>query len=120
SSDLALEVAYTDLTMSAPGADLFSFSPPAGADVEQITPPQGHHAPPAATNGKHVFGTGWETVLASAPGAVDLSDTPLVNQLTTAVDGGRAVSTDLFSVLITPQGQVFLGAVPVERLQAVA
>src|SRR5699024_9943596 len=73
----ALEVAYTDLTMSAPDDDLFSFSPPAGADVEQITPPQGHHTPPAATNGKHVFGTGWETVLASAPGAVDLSDTPL-------------------------------------------
>src|SRR5699024_7796357 len=116
----ALEVAYTDLTMSAPKSDLFSFSPPAGADVEQITPPQGRQTAPAAKNGQHVFGTGWQTVLASAPGAVDLSDSPLVNQLTTAVDGGRAVSTDLFSVLITPQGQVFLGAVPVERLQAVA
>lgn len=115
----ALEVAYTDLTMSAPDGDLFRFDPPSGADVEQITPPQ-KHSSPAAKNGKHVFGTGWETVLASAPGAVDLADTPLVNQLTTAVDGGRALSTDLFSVLITPQGQVFLGAVPVERLQAVA
>jgi len=115
----ALEVAYTDLTMSAPESDLFSFSPPAGADVEQVTPPQ-HQPSSTAKKGQHVFGTGWQTVLSCAPGAVDVSDSPLVNQLTTAVDGGRALSTDLLSVLITPQGQVFLGAVPVERLQAVA
>ncbi len=37
-----------------------------------------------------------------------------------AVDGGRALSSTLVSVLITDDGRVFAGAVPVERLQAAA
>jgi len=40
--------------------------------------------------------------------------------VTDAVDGGRALTTTLVSVLITDDGRIFAGSVPVERLQAAA
>jgi len=44
----------------------------------------------------------------------------LLGELTTAVTGGRVISTALVSVLLTDDGRVFAGAVPSERLQAAA
>jgi len=57
---------------------------------------------------------------ADAAALAELTASPLYSQLTDAVDGGRALSTTLMSVLITDDGRVFAGSVPVERLQAAA
>ena len=39
-------------------------------------------------------------------------------QATTAVPGGRLLHTALVNVLVTSDGRVFAGSVPLERLQA--
>lgn len=119
----AVEVAYTELDLTAPDPDLFDFTPPADATVQEIDP-QSHDAqqqgadpdqPEQATTG-----TGWETVLAAPAGTLDLGTQPILTQLTSAVDGGRVLTTDLLTVLITDDGRVLAGAVPLERLQAAA
>jgi len=40
----------------------------------------------------------------------------LLDQFTTAVDGGRAIKASLFSVLLTDDGRVLVGSVPVQSL----
>ena len=123
----AISVGFTTLSLDAPDADLFDFAPPAGATVTEKTLPRPSDASP--TTGDHsgatIIGTGWDAVVAMPAGAdgsalAELTASPLYTQLTDAVDGGRAVSTTLLSVLITDDGRVFAGSVPVERLQAVA
>ncbi|WP_147917828.1 LolA family protein [Ruania zhangjianzhongii] len=118
----AVEVAYTELDLSPPDADLFDFTPPADATVEEVDP-QGHdgqHGADSSQPRPQATGTGWETVLAAPAGTLDLSTQPILTQLTSAVDGGRVLTTDLLTVLITDDGRVLAGAVPLERLQAAA
>jgi len=128
----AISVGFTSLSLQAPAADLFAFTPPDGATVTEETLPatdgptgkDGSH-PEAADSGVTVIGTGWDAVVVMPAGAdaealAELTASPLYSQLTDAVDGGRALSSTLVSVLITDDGRVFAGAVPVERLQAAA
>ncbi|WP_022919099.1 LolA family protein [Ruania albidiflava] len=120
-SDPALQVGYTSLDLTAPDAGLFDFTPPSGTTVEEVTPGQhdGQGIAPGEQSPVEHVGTGWDSVLLAPAGTLDLSSQPVLAQLTTAVDGGHAVSTNLLSLLITDDGQVRLGAVPVEALQAV-
>jgi outer membrane lipoprotein-sorting protein len=122
-SSPAFEAGFTKFSAQKPDASVFAFAPPKGAAVSEQTVPSrsgehasGAHARPAVT------GTGWSTVVAlpagSAPAAA--SDDPLFEQLTRPVDGGRALSSSLVSVLITADGRVLAGAVPVSALQAAA
>ena len=69
-----------------------------------------------------VTGSGWSSVIELPADAVpsELSRDPLIDQLTSAVDGGRALTTALVTMLLTADGRVFAGAVPLERLQAAA
>lgn len=74
-----------------------------------------------------VVGSGWAAVLvakpsaaAGAPDVAALLANPLVTQLTTPVEGGRALRTALFSVLVTDDGRVLVGSVPFETLVAAA
>lgn len=127
SADPAIEVAFTSLSLDTPDADLFAFTPPAGATVtEETLPERGDAAPhPTDQSGATIIGTGWDAVIAVPAGAdgsglAELAANPLYTQLTEAVDGGRALGTTLLSVLITDDGRVFAGSVSVERLQAVA
>ena len=123
----AISVAFTSLSLDAPPADLFAFAPPAGATVTEETLPAkdaGDH-PEGEHSGVTVTGTGWDAVVSMPAGAdaaalAELTASPLYSQLTDAVDGGRALSTTLMSVLITDDGRVFAGSVPVERLQDAA
>ena len=65
---------------------------------------------------------GWATIVSLPAGTVPahaLND-PLVGELTQSVGGGRALSTSLVSVLITADGRVFAGSVPVSALQSAA
>ncbi len=130
----AFRLAFTDLVLQAPSADLFTFTPPPGAQVTQRTfPKQAGQVPPrhpgtpgakggGATPPHTVSGTGWDTVIGLPATAVpaDLTASPLLAQAARAVDGGRLLSTSLVNVLLTNDGRVFAGSVPLARLQAAA
>jgi len=69
-----------------------------------------------------VTGDGWAAVAELPVGTVstDVSASPLFDQVTVAVESGRVFSTTLLNVLVTDDGRVFAGSVPVEALQAAA
>jgi hypothetical protein len=48
------------------------------------------------------------------------SDTSILSQLTTPVEGGHVLQTTMLTVLITDDGRVLAGAVPVDSLLAAA
>lgn len=134
----AVDAGFDDLDLSRPAADRFTFTPPAGADVETLTVP----APDPATKARpdapgtpdagalpdvRTSGSGWAGIVEVAPGtgpdavaggpdAAALLSDPALQALTTPVDGGRAVSTRLFSALLTDDGRLLVGAVPVDAL----
>lgn len=114
---------FKDFTPSAPDASVFSFTPPKGAKVTEQTPKAGEHHSAGTNRPKPtVTGTGWATIVSLPAGTVPaqaLAD-PLVAQLTQSVGGGRALSTSLVSVLVTADGRLLAGAVPVSALQAAA
>ena len=146
----AFTVGYTSIDFSTPDAERFAFTPPKGTDVTEndltaessnpdaAKPDAGAHADrPKPT----VVGEGWSTIaIMPAPSGdpaadgtapsegtqvfgkpADAAETAgLLDQLTTAVDGGRAVQTSLVSILFADDGRVLVGAVPVSALQAAA
>jgi len=136
-NDPAFEVGFTKVEFSTPSADLFTFTPPANATVTEQDLPAGHDAEhntgehgttsedrtaPGPAEGPVITGSGWDAVVELPAESVpkDLSASPLFTQLTTSVTGGRALSTSLLNVLLTTDGRVLAGSVPIERLQAVA
>jgi outer membrane lipoprotein-sorting protein len=127
----AFELAFTELKFEAPDASLFSFKPPAGATVtEQLIPSHTDamtQAPSAefdAMAGMQpvVTGSGWDAVVELPAVAVpaDVLDSPLFGELTRQVAGGRVLSSSLLNVLLTDDGRVLIGSVPVERLLTAA
>lgn len=126
----AFSVAYTSIDFTAPDAGLFDFQPPAGATVQEQQLPTdlpGHAADSVEQPKPTVSGDGWDAVVALAVGdqlaAVQGGDpqaAQLLEQLSTPVAGGRAIETSLVSVLLTDDGRVLAGAVPVDRLVAAA
>ncbi|GAA2090107.1 outer membrane lipoprotein carrier protein LolA [Pseudolysinimonas kribbensis] len=134
----AVAIGFTDVSFSTPGAGLFSFSPPKGAHVttkdlshvrphakaDHVAPDPDASASPKAQPGSEptVTGAGWASVVTVPSGQLPAGVTgdPLFRQLTTAVDGGRALQTTLVSVLITDDGRVLAGAVPIATLEAAA
>lgn len=121
-SSPAFEAGFTSFTPGAPDAGVFAFTPPKGATVTEQSPKTGER-PSAGSHPKPtVTGTGWATIVSLPAGTVPaqaLSD-PLVGELTQSVGGGRALSTSLVSVLVTADGRVLAGAVPVSALQSAA
>lgn len=121
----ALRIGFTSIDLSDPAADLFTYTPGDGVTVEEqpfpSMPPNGEHNP-GTESGVTTLGTGWETIVALPAGSAPdgFADNPLLDQLTTAVDGGRLLSTSLLNVLLTDDGRVFAGSVTVDRLQAAA
>lgn len=122
----ALQIGFTSIDLTEPSADLFDYTP--GPDViveEQELPgvhgPMQHGAAPLVDK-PVISGTGWDAVVEvpAASVAADLRANPLLEQLTTEVDGGRLFSTALVNVLLTDDGRVLAGSVPVDRLQAAA
>jgi outer membrane lipoprotein-sorting protein len=131
----AVEVAVSDLKLGAPAASVFEFTPPAGSTVIQLMKPArtgpvpqiggSQDATPSPQKSgvtKSVTGTGWDAVV-TVSNTGDLSkvtSSPLYRELTTAVPGGRLFHTSLVNVLLTSDGRILVGSVPVARLQAVA
>ncbi len=121
-SSPAFEAGFTSFSPGAPDASVFSFTPPKGATVTEQSPKSGER-PSGATHPKPtVTGTGWATIVSLPAGSVSAQalDDPLVGELTQSIDGGRALSTSLVSVLVTADGRVLAGAVPVSALQSAA
>lgn len=120
----AFEVGFSEFSTATPAEKVFAFTPPKGATVTeqslsgigQKRVAHGQHAQPT------VSGSGWDAIVSAPAGSApaQLTASPLFGQLTTPVDGGRAFSTSLLSVLVTDDGRVFAGAVPVSALQAAA
>ncbi|TFC31109.1 DUF2092 domain-containing protein [Cryobacterium sp. TMT1-3] len=130
----AFQVGFTAIDFAAPEAALFDFVPPAGATVTEQAVPNlsgtvgeggvDHSYDPSKAAGAVpiVTGTGWSSIteVPAAAVAAELGDNPMIDQLTTAVDGGRALKTSLLTVFLAGDGRVFAGAVPLARLQAAA
>ncbi len=123
--DPAARVAFTSIDLSTPSASLFSFTPPKGAKVTERSEPArpGAGKPvPSEPAEPTVVGTGWDAVIEIAAGGSTsaLTGQKTFAELTTAVAGGRVFHTSLANVLITTDGRVLAGSVPVDRLLAVA
>ncbi|MDQ1606488.1 MAG: hypothetical protein QOJ18_855, partial [Microbacteriaceae bacterium] len=135
--DAALSVAFTQLSLQALSASLFTFSPPSGAKVTEhtVSPGIGHRTTPkhpgavtpdpdAKANAKQVSttGSGWSTIVSAPASALpsELTGSSLLSSATTKVTGGRLLSTSLLNVLFTTDGRVFAGSVPLAQLQAAA
>jgi outer membrane lipoprotein-sorting protein len=133
----AFQLAFTDLRLGAPPAARFQFTPPPGATVtEQVVPPMPAagaraqaHAPGAPPSGTlpstakpTLSGTGWETIVEVPVGdaAATLTASPLLGQVTRAVPGGRSLHSALLNVLLTDDGRLLVGSVPLDRLEAAA
>ena len=130
----AFTVGFRSIDFSAPAASLFEFTPPKGATV---TTPKTDKPGPAtdgadtggndAATKPSVTGTGWASIVelpagsagSKAPDA-SASQSKLLDELTTSVAGGRALQTSLLSVLLTSDGRVLVGAVPISALEAAA
>jgi outer membrane lipoprotein-sorting protein len=133
-SNPAFEVAFTQVSFARPDDGQFVFNPPAGTKVEEADPgaaadAQSKHDESAsgAKPKSAVIGTGWTSVLvlrtsqpgqaAADPEAKKAQD--VIDQLPLG-NGGRTFNSKLFSVLITDDGRVLVGAVSPERLSQVA
>lgn len=131
-SSPAFEVGFTDLSLDAPSASLFDFTPPAGTDVTEkdlsdaghdgTGPASGDAVATAGGEKPTVSGEGWDAIVETTIGGdlSSLTSNPLFAQLATPVTGGSALQTTLVSVLLTDDGRLLAGAVPVDALQAVA
>ncbi len=131
----AFSVGFRSIDFSRPAASLFSFTPPKGATVTTPTAPARTPSAtkkPATSHSKPtVSGTGWALIVelpagasAKAPSSTgstsQAKQIKLLDELTTAVPGGRALQTSLLSVLLLDDGRVLVGAVPIASLEAAA
>lgn len=120
----AFEVGFTSISYDTPSADLFSFTPPQGTDVTEkdLSGEPGGHGGDGTHPEPTVTGEGWSSVV-SIPVGGDLSSltsSPLFSQLATPVDGGYALQTTLVSALVTDDGRMLVGAVPLASLESAA
>jgi outer membrane lipoprotein-sorting protein len=140
SSQPAVEVGFTQVSFARPDDAQFKFTPPAGAKVtegdkaDKKVPgapdkPGKPDKPGAGTDqGKStVIGKGWTAVFVArmgANGSADAANSPeaqsFLNQLPKAANGGRVLTSKLFSVLLTDDGRILVGAVSPQRLAQVA
>lgn len=133
----AFSVGFRSIDFSTPAASLFRFTPPKGATVTtQKAPAKSETSKPGPTAHPKptVTGTGWDTIVelpasasATKPGASDSASasasakqTRLLDELTTAVPGGRVLQTSLLSVLLLDDGRMLVGTVPIASLEAAA
>lgn len=133
----AFEVSFSQVDFAKPDASRFTFNPPPGTKVTQSAPTtKPHSTKPEAKNGLKTVGTGWSTVAVgtlpqqlgapgkTASGTGDRSSRQLMAVLQNlprvsgAWGSGRLLNGTLFSVLLTDDGRVAVGAVPASQLYA--
>lgn len=132
-NDPVLSIGFDSLRIGPQDADLFRFSPPAGASVTERDPA----AERTSLDGLEpdTIGDGWDTVLITrlpadllsfpaaggpAGGTPGLDPKSFLDRLGTEVSGpwgaGRLISTTVVSVIVTDDGRVATGAVPQQVL----
>lgn len=127
-SSPAFETGFTDISYSVPAASTFVFTPPSDAEVTEktITAPTTKPTRPSgsvdAAAKPIVTGSDWSAIVEIPAENVpsDLTANATVQQLTTATSAGRVLHTALVNVLLTTDGRVLAGAVPVSSLIAAA
>lgn len=124
-SSPAFETGFTSISYAVPAASRFAFTPPTGAKVTTKTLTAGDRPTSGTTTEAArptVSGSGWTSVVTVPASDVpaDLSSNATARRLTTAADGGRVLHTALVNVLLTADGRVVAGAVPVSRLESAA
>jgi outer membrane lipoprotein-sorting protein len=136
----AIEVAFTTISFTRPDPDQFVFNPPPGATVvEERSLPDGKTptTPDKDTTAKQddptrraVVGSGWTSVFVMrVPTAIDteVGENPQAKDQFQAMikalprvsgswGGGHMLSSRLFSILITDDGRMLVGAVQPQRL----
>jgi outer membrane lipoprotein-sorting protein len=122
-SSPAFDTRFKDISYAVPAASRFDFTPPSDAKVttKTVTPGDRSKAPTSrATTKPTITGSGWASVVTVAASAVPsgLASNPTVARLATPVAGGRALHTALVNVLLTDDGRVLAGAVPLSTLQS--
>jgi outer membrane lipoprotein-sorting protein len=137
----AFEVGFTQVSFTRPDPAQFNFSPPAGAKVEEskdgvpgdhkkIEKPEGgvpsKHLDATGTPRGTVIGKGWTSVFVARTGeqappasTSDPKADAFLNGLP-RTGAGRVVTSRLFTVMLTDDGRILLGAVTPERLTQVA
>jgi outer membrane lipoprotein-sorting protein len=124
-SSPAFETGFTSISYAVPAASRFDFTPPSDAKVTTKTVTPGDRPQHRATGSgprPEVSGSGWASVVTVPAERVpsDLAENATVRRLTTAADGGRVLHTALVNVLLTDDGRVLAGAVPVSSLESTA
>lgn len=136
SDSAALDVAFTSIRFGAQAERNFVFTPPPNAQVRSLAPSGADMRPDTSGREPSVTGSGWTTVVELRPAPTAARGTTvhpsgqaalLQGPLTKAfvpVSGswgsGRLLDAPLFSVLISDDGRVFLGAVKPTELYAAA
>lgn len=133
SDEPALQVGFSKIDYATPDADLFTFTPPAGATVEEFAAPLHEGSAPAQkTEGTPptVVGEGWDavvvTTMGTLPTEMPTADDPEAGQAMALLESlpqvsgdwgsGRLLTGTVFSAVLTDDGRVASGAVPPERL----
>jgi outer membrane lipoprotein-sorting protein len=144
----AFEVGFTSVTFTPPAPDNFTFTPPAGAKVEEKSladlgrrPEAGQERAEALKGELTTVGEGWTTVVVlpfsmqdlkgpaqrqgGRPGGQDatmVTDALLksARQVSGAWGSGRVIQTKLVSALLTDDGRLLVGAVTPEKLTEAA
>jgi outer membrane lipoprotein-sorting protein len=137
----AFEVGFTSVDFAKPDASRFAFNPPPGTKVSESSVKPGapgarqHDGAPGAAKDVRVVGKGWASVLvatmsedgAAAPGATAKGGTTskqlegivaMLPKVSGAWGSGHLLRGTLFSVLVTDDGHVVVGAVQPDRLYA--
>ena len=143
SDEAAIQVEFTQVSFARPDDQQFAFNPPPGAKVEEstetakpdATKPDATKPEDAAAQRPAIIGSGWTSVIvarlpqataetpASANGGGATDPTALLKNLPTvkgAWGSGHLLSSRLFSVLLTDDGRVLVGAVAPDRLYQAA
>jgi outer membrane lipoprotein-sorting protein len=118
-------VSYTEIDFAEPDAKLFTFTPPPGAEVTEVSPKADESKPtaPDSADEPKVVGEGWTTVVitdrsaedssGSRPGADDqlqafLQQLPKVSG---SWGSGRLLAGTAFTAVFTDDGQLAIGSV---------
>ncbi|GAA1963776.1 outer membrane lipoprotein carrier protein LolA [Amycolatopsis minnesotensis] len=139
SPDPALQVGFTDVSFTPQAANLFEFTPPAGAKVTEQQPKIDQRdkdkAKAEIQQNLKTVGTGWDTVLVGQLPADALSDMgkgkagehgrnvdpkAILDRVSKPVSGafgtGHVVTTKVGTALLTDDGRVAAGFVPEQVL----
>jgi outer membrane lipoprotein-sorting protein len=146
----AFEVGFTSLSLKAPSASTFAFTPPARATIEASPFADQNPADSRPTDHKgdatKVLGKGWTSVYVDqlsdatppvaqqsvpAPGSLPAKRTvrvhnpggntsQILNEFATPVDGGHLIATSLLSVFITKDNRILIGSVSPQYIEHLA